>query len=74
MKKLLLILVPLLFISCGKSNRLEPVQKYKGCILIENPDSDSLGEHLYVRTNDSVLSIYVPTFDVKNLKAGDTIK
>lgn len=73
MKKLLLLIVPL-FISCGKSNKLEPIQKYRGCILIENPDSDKLGENLYVRTNDSVFAIYVPTYDAKTLKAGDTIK
>jgi hypothetical protein len=74
MKKLSLLLIVPLFISCGESNRLEPIQKYRGCILIENPDSEGLGEQLFVRTNDSVFDICVPTFDAKNLKAGDTIK
>ena len=73
MKKLI-FLVPFLIFSCGESGRMQPVGKYKSCVLIENPNSGKISEHLWVKNKDSVFEIIVPSIDVEKLKAGDTIK
>ena len=76
MKKLATLLIPFLLVSCAKEEKVEPIEKYRGpgIVLLENPNSTGLTEHLYVKNKDSVFTILIPQFDAKNLKQGDTIK
>jgi len=74
MKKVVLILSFILLISCTE-RKIIPIEQYrgKGIILLENPDSDTGSEFLWVKNKDSTFYIKVPTFDVKDLKQGDTL-
>ena len=76
MKKLL-ILTPLLFLSC-LDEEVRPIEQYKNksIVVIEEPLSTNYGRDKWVRckTKDSIFFIKITNFDAKNLKIGDTIK
>jgi hypothetical protein len=75
MKKVLRVLsCCLLLFSCAENEKVEPIEKYKGVIVLEEPNSENFAEYLMVKNKDSVFEIIVPAFDAKILKAGDTIK
>jgi len=73
MKKLILIPLLLLF-SCAE-DKIQPIEKYKGVVVVSEPNIYNYGRSasLRVKTKDSVFYIYITPFDAKNLKEGDTI-
>jgi len=76
-KKLLILILPMLFLSCDNP-KATPIDKYKnkGVVVIEEPTACDLGNNKWVRckTKDSIFFIKITNFDAKNLKIGDTIK
>jgi hypothetical protein len=75
MKKLILLFLAFCAISCTTTN-VEPIQKYKGFIYVgwSQTFSSNSSVNIYIKNTDTVRIIRVLKFDVKNLKAGDTIK
>ena len=75
MKKLFLILFCAILTSCFKEPK--PIEKYqgKGYVVIENPFKwSSSRTALVLKNKDTIISVFVPPFDAKNLKIGDTLK
>ena len=81
MKKLLFLSVFCgILISCSVDPK--PIEKYKGkgYVVTEEPlrfysEGDRLDLiKLKVKSKDTLVTIYIPEFDGKNLKVGDTIK
>ena len=66
-------------VSCEKYYP-QPIEKFKGkgYVIVEEPatfrERDFKVTQLKVKSQDTVKKIYVPHFDAKNLKVGDTIK
>lgn len=76
MKKLFLILLCAIFVSCEYGNP-KPIEKYqgKGLVLVEEPlEWNSNKTILTLKNSDSIFEIAVHPFDAKNLKVGDTLK
>lgn len=74
MKFIKLLFIALLFSCCNPRN-IEPIEKYKGCILVEvyYPGRSTYSPTL-LKNKDSVFVIDLLILDTKNLKPGDTIK
>jgi hypothetical protein len=77
LKNLITICSLFLFFSCAEK-KIEPIGKYKGkgLVVIEDFRYVGVGQNTRVRvkSKDTVFYIYLPYFDAKNLKVGDTIK
>lgn len=75
MKKLLL-LIPILILSC-KESTAKPLDLYKnkGIVVVRNPRGEYPNDaRIGCKNKDSVFYILVPYFDAEHLKPGDTIK
>lgn len=74
----IILLIPLLFLSCQDDGGLKPIEQYKnkGIIVIKEPREAVHPNDRWVRckTKDSIFYIRITDFDAKNLKIGDTIK
>lgn len=80
MKKLLLsITLCLSLTSCKYDGVVTPIEHYKGKGFIVIEDVRNYGNipynytRLILKNKDSVFTVYVPVFDGKDLKVGDTL-
>lgn len=77
MKKLISIVVlGVMVSSCNNNYKVQPIEKYKGAVVIGDSEVTNNGVNVRVRckTKDSVFYIKITPFDAKDLKIGDTIK
>lgn len=75
MKKLLL-LIPLISLSCKEPNAKPlDIYKNKGIVVVREPKGTyDNNASVRCKNKDNVFFILVPYFDAENLKPGDTIK
>lgn len=73
-KSILLLVLCAIFVSCKKVT-YTPIEKYKGCIVMQEPfQVNNVSSEVCLKNKDSIFYVYVHNFDTINLKPGDTIK
>ena len=78
MKKLILLLTALIFISC-EDTKITPIEKYKGLVLAyKKPGFYDYGkplcQYVTLKNKDSIVHSAVLTIDADRYQIGDTIK
>ncbi len=73
MKKLIYVLL-LLLISCTDNTPIEPIEKYKGGIVVLKWNETTFYPDLQLKFKDSIFWIRVVKYDSDRFEYGDTIK
>lgn len=74
-KVLFLLLLSFAALGCITDvTEAKPIEKYKGCVVIDIYTPRLHVTDIVLKTNDSIFRTFLAKYDAKDLKIGDTIK